>query len=155
MLVFTLVKDSSKKKRFFCDLKIFWDEIRSIFGNVNWRLLLASFGLINGCMEAFQVEAVFMMRNVLTGSPDEIHLQVNLVLCAFWISKFISSLIAGLIADRFHNFKKLGLGMDFMGTLCLIHTRIPEKEIYSMKSLLSKFPAWSYFNGNNSLLGVY
>lgn len=112
-LVFNLIKVPSKQKRFFCDLKIFWDEIKSIFCNANWRLLLGSFVLINGCIEAFQIEAIFMIRNVLSGSPDKIHLQVSLVLCALWISKLASSLIAGLIADRFHNFKKLGLGRDF------------------------------------------
>ena len=77
--------------------------------------MLASFVLINGCIEAFQIEAIFMIRNVLSGSPDKIHLQVSVILCALWISKLASSLIAGLIADRFHNFKKLGLGRDFRG----------------------------------------
>ena len=46
----------SKMTRFRCDLKIFWEETKSIGLNRNWRLLLGSFTLINGCIEAFQVE---------------------------------------------------------------------------------------------------
>ena len=103
----------SKMKRFSCDLKIFWQEIQSIFRNKNWRLLLGSFTLINGCIEAFQIEAVFIIRNILSGSPQKVNLQVSVILTALWISKLFSSWIAGFIADRFHNFKKLGLGRDF------------------------------------------
>ena len=48
--------EGSIRKSFLCDLKIFWEEIKSIFKNRNWRLLLGSFTLINGCIEAFQIE---------------------------------------------------------------------------------------------------
>ena len=108
-----LSKPPSKMKTFSFDLKIFWEEIKSIFRNKNWRLLLGSFTLINGCIEAFQIEAVFIIRNILSGSPEKVNLQVSVILTALWISKLFSSWIAGFIADRFHNFKKLGLGMNF------------------------------------------
>ena len=110
-------KPPSKMKKFSFDLKIFWEEIQSIFRNKNWRLLLGSFTLINGCIEAFQIEAVFIIRNILSGSPEKVNLQVSVILTALWISKLFSSWIAGFIADRFHNFKKLGLGIDFKNAL--------------------------------------
>ena len=44
---------------------------------------------------------------------DKVNVQVGVILTALWISKLVSSWIAGFIADRFHNFKKLGLGRDF------------------------------------------
>ena len=104
----------SKMKRFCYDLKVFLVEIKSIFRNGNWRLLLGSYTLINGCIEAFQIEAVFMIRNILNGSPDQVNLKVSIILTALWISKLFSSWIAGFIADRFHNFKKIGLGKHFI-----------------------------------------
>ena len=112
-----LSKPPSNMKTFSFDLKIFWEEIKSIFRNKNWRLLLGSFTLINGCIEAFQIEAVFIIRNILIGSPEKVNLQVSVILTALWISKLFSSWIAGFIADRFHNFKKLGLGMDFKNAI--------------------------------------
>ena len=104
----------SKLKRFDCEFKVFWGEIKAIFRNGNWRLLLGSYTMINGCIEAFQIEAVFMIRNILSGSPDQVNLKVSIILTALWISKLFSSWIAGFIADRFHNFKKISLGRNFI-----------------------------------------
>ena len=60
-------KHPSKMKNFSCDLKIFWEEIQSIFRNKNWRLLIGSFTLINGCIEAFQIEAISLSETFLVG----------------------------------------------------------------------------------------
>ena len=117
-------KHPSKMKNFSCDLKIFWEEIQSIFRNKNWRLLIGSFTLINGCIEAFQIEAVFIIRNILSGSPEQVNLQVGVILTALWISKLFSSWIAGFIADGFHNFKKLGLGIDNKNTIITHRLRV-------------------------------
>ena len=51
-----------------------------------------------------------MIRKVLSGTYDEVNLKVSIILASLWTSKLLSSWIAGFMADRFHNFKKLGLG---------------------------------------------
>ena len=56
---------------------------------------------------------VFIIKSVLSGPIDKINILVGVILTALWISKLVSSWIAGFIADRFHNFKKLGLGRDY------------------------------------------
>ena len=50
------------------------------------------------------------MKSVLSGTTDKVNEKVGIILTTLWISKLFSSWIAGFIADRFHNFKKLGLG---------------------------------------------
>ena len=127
---------ASKMQRFIMEMKVFWQEIRSICSNQNWRKLLASFFLINGCIEAFQIEAVFMIRKVLSGTYDEVNLKVSIILASLWTSKLLSSWIAGFMADRFHNFKKLGLGagLENCFPLYLDH----RKTAYDMRRMICR-----------------
>ena len=49
-----LSQSPSKLKRFYCEFKVFWEEIKAILRNGNWRLLLGSYTLINECTMVLQ-----------------------------------------------------------------------------------------------------
>ena len=93
-------------------LKIFWTEIQRIFNNPNWRLLALSYSLMNGCIMAFEIQAVFIIRMFSINDPDQVNLNIGILLMTYGVAKIIGSWLGGVIADRFHNFKKLGLGND-------------------------------------------
>ena len=93
-------------------LTIFWTEIKRIFRNPNWRLLASSYSLMNGCIMAFEIQAVFIIRMFSMKDPDQVNFNIGILLMTYGIAKIIGSWLGGVIADRFHNFKKLGLGSD-------------------------------------------
>ena len=93
-------------------LTIFWTEIQRIFRNPNWRLLASSYSLMNGCIMAFEIQAVFIIRMFSMKDPNQVNLNIGILLMTYGVAKIIGSWFGGIIADKFHNFKKLGLGND-------------------------------------------
>ena len=93
-------------------LTIFWTEIQRIFRNPNLRLLASSYSLMNGCIMAFEIQAVFIIRIFSMKDPDQVNLNIGILLMTYGVAKIIGSWLGGVIADKFHNFKKLGLGND-------------------------------------------
>ena len=59
---------------------------------------------------AFEIQAVFIIRSFSNKDQDKVNLNIGILLMTYGVAKIIGSWLGGVIADRFHNFKKLGLG---------------------------------------------
>ena len=59
-------------------LTIFWTEIQRIFRNPNWRLLASSYSLMNGCIMAFEIQAVFIIRMFSMKDQDQVNLNIGI-----------------------------------------------------------------------------
>ena len=61
---------------------------------------------------AFEIQAVFIIRVFSNKNTDQVNLNIGILLMTYGVAKILGSWLGGIIADRYHNFKKLGLGND-------------------------------------------